>query len=39
MEEARNYFNSALEIYNELNLKHGVKNVERALLKIRNYLG
>ena len=39
MEEARNYFNSAQEIYCELNLKQDIKSVERALLKVRNYLG
>lgn len=39
MEEARNYFNSAQEIYTDLNLKAANKNVEKALLKIRNYIG
>ena len=39
MEEARNYFNSALEIYNDLNLKSSIKNVNRSILKIRNYIG
>ena len=39
MEEARNYFNSALEVYNNLNLKSAVKNVSRSILKIRNYIG
>ena len=39
MEEARNYYDSALEIYSDLALKLEIKNVNRALLKIRNYLG
>ena len=39
MGEARNYFNSALEVYNDLNLKSAVKNVSRSILKIRNYIG
>ena len=39
MEEARNYFNSALEIYSDLNMKNFIKDVNRSLLKIRNYIG
>ncbi len=39
MEEARNYFNSALEIYSDLNMKNLIKDVNRSLLKIRNYIG
>ena len=38
MEEARNYYDSALEIYSDLALKLEIKNVNRSLLKIRNYL-
>ncbi len=38
LKEARNYFGSALEVYDEMNLKSSAKNIERALLKIRNYI-
>lgn len=39
MKEARNYLTSALDIYNELKMKSEAKNVNRRILKVRNYIG
>lgn len=39
MKEARHYFESVQEIYTELNLKPRLKDVERYMKKVKNYLG
>ncbi|MEE6206546.1 MAG: hypothetical protein VZR95_00640 [Alphaproteobacteria bacterium] len=38
MFEARNYFNSALNVYEELKLKNEIKQTEQRLAKIKNYV-
>ena len=38
MKEAKNYFNSAKNIYQELNSKSKIKNIEKRILKVRNYI-
>jgi hypothetical protein len=38
MIEARNYFNSALEVYQQLRAKDAAAETRRRLAKVRNYI-
>ena len=38
MYEARNYYNSALEVHTKLKNKKDAENVNQRLLKLKNYI-
>ena len=38
MYEARNYFNSALNVYEELKMKDYIKQTQKSLAKVKNYI-